>query len=265
MYPGYSPADHQYGEAAQEFGSQWSAAKAQGIEFQPTPNGPQYEFSQAKGLKRAPLAKIKAANVARGEGSGSGSGSGSDTAAVRVNTNGASATERTEDVKSEEDTKSDTNPYFVIDTNPTPVNLSSNSHHPSKRPADTQLLSELVGTKSKKSKTKHDRILPNVTDKRVEFEDITGEVDARMKEKEERRKRKDEKKRKRDSEGSVVPESASENVIETKKPKKKKSKAEAETEVNGTVSVKRAGSDGAEAEGDESTKKRKKSKKSNEN
>ena len=258
MYPGYSPADHEYGKAAQEFGQQWSAAKSQGVEFQPTPDGPQYEFSQAKGAKRGTLAKIQATKAARGEGTGSGSGSGSDVAPPPVATNGTHLSRQRQDVKSEDDEKEGANPYFVVDTNPTPVNLPGISHKPVKRGSSTEAPAESAGVKSKKAKTKHDGTVPTGSEKRVEFEDISGEVDVRMKEKEEKRKRKDEKKRKRESGESIGLEA----VADSEKPKKKKTKKlEGETEAGETVSKKRRGSTGEESLEGEGSKKVKKSKK----
>ncbi|MCJ1404268.1 hypothetical protein MMC11_007493, partial [Xylographa trunciseda] len=245
MYPGYSPADHEYGQAAQEFGQQWSAAKSQGIDFQPQPDGPQYEFSQARGVKRGTLAKIRAAKTANGEGSGSGSGSGSDVAPPPTKTNGAHPHKRPEGVKSEEDEKDGANPYFVVDTNPTPVNLPGISHNAAKRRSSTEAPVEPVGVKAKKAKTGHEGNVPNGTEKRVEFEDISGEVDTRMKEKDEKRKRKEEKKRKRESGQSVDAEPAVESDNPNKK-KKKSKKLEGEVEAVKIGSKKRRGSDGGE-------------------
>ncbi|MCJ1281611.1 hypothetical protein MMC26_000931 [Xylographa opegraphella] len=258
MYPGYSPADHEYGKAAQEFGQQWSAARTQGIEFQPAPDGPQYNFAQSKGMKRRSLSKIGAAKVASGEGSGSGSGSGSDVAPQPAATNGARPPKQTEDTKSDGNEKEEANPYFVIDTNPTPVNLPGVSHKPLKRAPSAEALVEPAGGKLKKAKTNHDGAIPTGSEKRVEFEDISEEVDARMKEKEEKRKRKAEKKRKRES-GESIGIAA---MAESEKPKKKKSKKmEGETEVGETVPKKRSGSEGEEPLGEGGSKKVKKSKK----
>ena len=260
MYPGYSPADHEYGKAAQEFGQQWSAAKSQGVEFQPTPDGPQYEFSQAKGVKKGTLAKIRAAKATRGEGSGSGLGSGSDVSPPPASTNGAHPSKQRENVKSDDDEKEGANPYFVVDTNPTPVNLPGLSHKPAKRASSTEAPAEPVAAKPKKAKIKHDGAVPTGNEKRVEFEDISGEVDARMKEKDEKLKRKEEKKRKRES-GETI---SLEPVTESEKPKKKSRKLEAEVEAGETVSKKRPGSDGEEPEERGGAKKPKKLKKNKE-
>ena len=270
MYPGYSPADHQYGEAAQEFGSEWSAAKAKGIEFKPAPDGPEYQFGQAKGVKRRTLAKIREAKAARGEGtgsgtgSGSGSGSGSDTAVPPAVSNGSAPKKvyskaKAAEEKAEDQSGDGNNPYFVIDVNPTPVNIPGVSVHLPKRTSEGQPESATVEKKPKKPKQKHEGSLPGAAEKKVEFEDISDEVDARLKEKEERRKRKEEKKRKRDSDGSAVVQA----IAEVPKPLKKKTKetVEGKGTVDGTNPKKRVASAEHGNPQDES-KPKKKSKKS---
>ena len=271
MYPGYSPADHQYGEAAQEFGSEWSAARAKGIEFKPAPDGPDYQFGQAKGVKRRTLAKIREAKAARGEGtgsgtgSGSGSGSGSDTGAPPAVSNGSTpgrvhSKTKAAEGKAEDETGDGKNPYFVIDVNPTPVNIPGVSVQPPKRTSDGQPEPETVEKKPKKPKRKHEGSLSGAAEKKVEFEDISSEVDARLKEKEEKRKRKEEKKRKRDSDGSAIAQA----TAETPKPPKKKTKESVQDKVitNGTENKKRGTSADDEIAGEEPKAKKKKSKKS---
>ena len=269
MYPGYSPADHQYGEAAQEFGSEWSAAKAKGIEFKPAPDGPEYQFGQAKGVKKHTLAKIREAKAARGEGSGSGtgsgSGSGSDTGAPPAVSNGSTRSKvhskaKAAEEKAENQSGDGNNPYFVIDVNPTPVNIPGVSVHLPKRTSEGQPEPATVEKKPKKSKREHEGSLPGAAEKKVEFEDISGEVDARLKEKEERRKQKEEKKRKRDSDGSTVAQA----TAEIPKPPKKKTKdtVEGKSTVEGTNTKKRVASAEGESPQDESKPKKKKSKKS---
>ena len=269
MYPGYSPADHQYGEAAQEFGSEWSAARAKGIEFKPAPDGPEYQFGQAKGVKKHTLAKIREAKAARGEGSGSGtgsgSGSGSDTGAPRVVSNGSTSSKvrskaKAAEEKAENQSGDGNNPYFVIDVNPTPVNIPGVSVHLPKRTSEGQPEPATVEKKRKKSKREHEGSLPGAAEKKVEFEDISGEVDARLKEKEERRKRKEEKKRKRDSDGSAVAQA----TAEMPKPPRKKTKelAQDKVTVNGTDNKKRGTSADDEITGEETKSKNKKPKKS---
>ncbi|KAI9846059.1 MAG: hypothetical protein M1830_007472, partial [Pleopsidium flavum] len=201
MYPGYSPADHEYGKAAFEYGLAVAAARAEGVDFRPgqDPNGPEYVIGQAKGEKRKTLAQIKAEKAAA---SGSRSGSGSDTR----NPGGPSRNQpmdgNAKDAGRSSEPASGDNPYFVIDTNPTPVQLPGmpNGHakRASTKPAPSEPTEE---TKSKRIKTKH---TDSGEETKVEIEDISEEVDARLKEKEEKRKRKEEKKkkRKREVEGS---------------------------------------------------------------
>ncbi|MCJ1306295.1 hypothetical protein MMC08_009115, partial [Hypocenomyce scalaris] len=170
-------------------------------------------------------------------------------------------------VKSEDETAGGENTYFVIDTNPTPVNLPGLSHKPTKRATEDPSPPEPVEQKkSKKVKTKHDGELPGATlANNAEFEDISEEVDARLKEKEVKRRRKEEKKRKRLSEGpaGAVVDAASTEAV-TEEPKKKKAKkVQGDAGEDGVVTKKRHGSDGEDAVSREGQKKkRKKSKKS---
>lgn len=266
MYPGYSPADHEYGKAAEEYGKAAAEARARGekVHFDDL----EYEIGQAKGIKRRTLAGIREAKVARegaGKGVGSGTGSGSDSAIGPTPpnpaaTNGTAATAKVEQTAPEGD-----NPYFVIDTKPTPVNLSGTSHQTTKRSASPPPEPH-EGKKHKKQKKKHEGELPKGEEAdKVEFEDISGEVDARMKEKEEKRKRKEEKKRKRESAGEPastvpVPESA-DAALEAEKPKKKKSKHPSDGElVDRTVSSKKRSVDAHEEPDDGEGKKKKRKK-----
>ena len=264
MYPGYSPADHEYGKAAEEYGLAVAAARKQGIDFNPTENGPEYKTAQARGLKRTTLAGMRAAKAAAEGGNGSGPGSGSDTQFVRGTSTGSAVNGQAAEVKSEDETGDGENTYFVIDTSPTPVNLPGISHKPTKRATEDPSPPEPVEPKkSKKVKTKHDGELPGVASSNLAFEDISEEVDARLKEKEERRRRKEEKKRKRLSEGSsgAIAEVATTEGV-TEKPKKKKTKkSDGDAQVNGVDTKKRHGSDGEEAvDGEGQKKKRKKTK-----
>ena len=269
MYPGYSPADHEYGQAAQEYGLAVAAARREGIDFKPGEDGPDYKTAQARGVKRTTLAGMKAAKAAAEGGSGSGTGSGSDAQFAR-GTSGRSALDgQTAEVKSEDEAGNGENPYFVIDTNPTPVNLPRMSHHATKRPTEDLSPAEPVEQKkTKKAKTKHDGDLPGSASAptNVEFEDISEEVDARLKEKEERRRRKEEKKRKQLSDGSTGPV-AETPVIEAvaekpkKKKKKKSKKIEGDAEAGEVATTKKRHSSDNEAVMDGEASKKKKRKK----
>lgn len=225
MYPGYSPADHEYGKAAEEHGKAATEALNRGEKI--NYEGLEYEVGQAKGIKKRTLAAIREAKAAR-EAKGSGKGSGSDSAsgpthAKPAATNGASTTAEVEQPPTDGD-----NPYFVIDTKPTPVNLSGISSQPTKRIASPPPEPQ-EGKKHKKQKKKHEGELLQVqnTDE-VDFQDISEEVDARLMEKEEKQKRKEEKKRKRESVGELTSTvgvlDSGDAPLEVEKPKKKKSK-----------------------------------------
>jgi len=262
MYPGYSPAHHEYGKAAFEHGIAVADARRQGIDFDRSkdPNGPEYVIGQAKGDKRRSFTRMKAEQTgAGGVGSGDGFGFGSDTQNAKEapqetakDSEGHGAGESAQPVNGG-------NPYFVIDTNPTPVNVEGLSHGQHKR-ASAEPMEEK--TKSKKLKTKHAESDEGTN---VELEDITEEVDARLREKEEKRKRKEEKKRKRESEGSGVGVAeASNGVGPSDKPKKKKTKSgEAHGDVAGEEEIdkkkrrrKSEGEDGAVDEGEKKKKRR---------
>ncbi len=272
MYPGYSPADHEYGKAAEEYGKAAAEARVKGIELK-HPEA-EYEIGQAKGLKRKTLAGIREALAAKGKMSGSGSGSGTGSGSEGpieqkvkepATTNGQASSEKIHEPIPEGD-----NPYFIIDTKPTPVNIpgiSSQTLHGSTSPAEP-----VEAKKHKKAKHKHDGEMPTGEDlQEVETEDITEQVDARMKVKEKSRKKKEEKKRKRDSEGEPAaaaeePQPAAElsaSVAEPEKHKKKKKKTEKSGEEplpDRTVSKKRAGEGEGEVEDGEGKKKKKRKK-----
>lgn len=270
MYPGYSPADHEYGKAAEEYGKAAAEARARGIEIK-HPDA-EYEVGQAKGVKRKTLAEIREAQAAKGgtsgSGSGSGTGSGSETSIKQIpkeptTTNGQASTEKAEEASPEGD-----NPYFVIDTKPTPVNVPGMSSQPLKRSASPP--DAVEAKKHKKAKKKHDGAMPKGEDSQsVKTEDISERVDARMKEKEKKRKMKEEKKRKRQSEGKLPAEEAqpitepsavAAEVEMPKKKKKKAKKAEEEPPPDRRVSKKRRGEGEGQAEDGEGKKKKKRKK-----
>ena len=285
MYPGYSPADHEYGKAAEEYGQLVAKAKAMGIEIKH--EDAEYEIGQAKGVKRKTLAALKEVKAAKGGTSGAGTSTASE-ASIKSKTkepaitNGHASTGKVEEARPEGD-----NPYFVIDTNPTPVKIPGMSFQTSKQ---NDIPPEAVEAKKhKKAKKKHDGEMPKGEDShQLKTEDISEQVDARMKEKEKKKKMKEEKKRKRESEGEPVaaaveqPEPAAakpSSIItpgEADRPKKKKKKVkhpEQETLPDRTVVVskKRASEEEEEDKGgvenneEEGTSKNKKRKKNNKN
>lgn len=238
IYPGYSPAEHEYGKAGAEYGEQVAAARAKGMDVNPV--GLDYETGQARGIKRSTRVGVRAAIAVR-EGRAS-SGSGSDALAAsgspskvvndrKENTaaevkkpeveTGSGNPEAAESKQPEATVLEDTNPYFVIDVNPTPVNLPGMPMKPLKRSATTPEREE--SKKHKKAKIKH------VNDNQhevsvngntvVEFEDISQEVDERIKAKEEKRKQKA-KKRKKSEDESVAPKDNTIVTEETEQMKK---------------------------------------------
>ena len=246
MYPGYSPADHEYGKAAEDFGRVAAEARAKGVEIKHPEV--EYEIGQAKGIKRRTLAAMRGAVTAKGQGSGSGPGSGSERPITQVPREKATSEGKAVDEGAEAPTPEGDNPFFIIDTKPTPVNLPGITTQPVKRSASPPGSAE--AKKHKKAKKHHEGELPIGEDAaKVEFEDISGEVDARLKEREEKRKRKEEKKRKRESEGDQT-EAAEAHAtssdtpaarVEAEKPKTKKAKKSNEEELaDRTTSNKRS-------------------------
>ncbi|KAF6231876.1 hypothetical protein HO173_009959 [Letharia columbiana] len=270
MYPGYSPADHEYGKAAEEYGKAAAEARAEGIELK-HPDA-EYVIGQAKGVKRRTLAGIREAQAAKGKASGSGSGSGRGSGSEgpmkqeprkSATANGKASTEKVQEATLEGD-----NPYFIIDTKPTPVYIPGMSLQSLKRSACPP--EALEAKKHKKAKNRHDGDLPRGEDtQEAKTEDISDQVDARMKEKERKRKMKEEKKRKRESEDEPAVGSedfqpaveASASAAEAESPKKKKAKqTEEEALPDRTASKKRLGEDKGEAEDGEGKKKKKRKK-----
>ena len=270
MYPGYSPADHEYGKAAEEYGKAVAEARKRGVEIPKHPDI-EYQIGQGKGIKRDPLVQMREMGGLKEQQSGSRSrsGSGEDEGPnKKQKTNGHIVPA---EVKTEETNTKETdappegnNPYFVIDTNPTPVNLLAHISSPSKREADTE---PVEGKKSKKSKKKHSGNFAAAPVETEATEDISAEVDARLKEKEEKRKQKEEKKRKRESEKSdIAATETGETTIgsivgEVEKPKKKKKKvmdAESGEELpDRTMEKKRVGEKGDDEGKKKKWKKRK--------
>jgi len=204
MYPGYSPAHIEYGQAAGEFGQAVGEMRTRGEEWKPA-NGTEYQIGQAHGAKRKMFFQKD-----RTESTGS-------ERAAKV----TSAEPTKENEPKEEETLG-----FVIDVNPTPVELSGGL---TKRPLED-------AEKKKKKKLKEDS---GEKEPVIETEDISAEVEARLKAKE-KKKSKGEKKRRRESAGEDE-----EKVV--KKLKKDKSK-------------KREVEDGEEGGGDGEGKKKKRKK-----
>ena len=253
MYPGYSPADHEYGKAAEEYGKAAAEARAQGIELK-HPDA-EYQIGQAKGVKRKTLAEIREEKAAKGKasdvGSGSGTGSGSEELVKQktkrqATTNGKSSTEKVQEAVDSVNAftaavSEGENPYFVVDTKPSPVNIPGLPLQPLKRSASPP--EPVEAKKNKKAKKKHDGAMPKGEDApQVKTEDISEQVDARMREKEEKRKMKEKKKRKQDADdGPEQSHLAAEVELPMKKKKKsKKSREEPLPEVSASKKRKKS-------------------------
>ena len=240
MYPGYSPADHIYGEAAAEYGAMIAEARRQGKEIKSDPNGIEYVVGQSQLSAREQLEEVKKSFAAKK----------AKRNATSTETEGNPG--NGEPMEGVEPT-ADGSQLFMVDANPTPVsvlqNTPENSSSKGKNKANDKakrsvsLLEDQANAvgeapedsrqpkRMKTLKAEEATIEPKPL---VEEDDISAEVDRRLKEKEERRRRKMEKKRKRESDSSQVGrvETAEEPVEETQiaKPDKKKHKKDKRAE-----------------------------------
>jgi hypothetical protein len=263
MYPGYSPADHIYGEASQEYGSEFAKATKEGKEPKFQQDGLEYVVGHARVNKRKQLEEIHERRKSQDSGQ-------EGNASVKTQNKAEGAKTRTKTAKDKDEVMTEpsgeSNPYFVIDSTPAPISIPGRSSH-----------------KSKKVKTTHETSDTGATTAApipvIETEDISAEVAERMKAKKEKGEKKDkkdkekdkkdkmEKKRKRESgDSTILPEPASadqpaETAAETtriEKPKKKKVK---KVEVVDETVVDASAAAYAGAEEKEKSKKDKKDKK----
>ena len=211
MYPGYSPGDLEYGEAQQEAGQAIAEARRKGVTWEPPA---EYVLGQNRTGKKARF-------FAKGQdGSGSGSDENQDIS-------------KTAPPAADDSVNGDSNPYFVVDTEPTPVN--GMKRIPSRAKQSDKNLSDNVESGNEKSeKVSHNTEDEKqaAPDSKEEYDNIDAEVEARLKAKEDRKKNK-EKKRKRDSDDSMIlppTEEAAEDKVAVEKPKKKKTKKESKPE-----------------------------------
>ena len=219
MYPGYSPADHIYGEAAQEFGAVAAQAKKRGEDVK-LPNGVDYQIGQNKSTKRKHSIE-------------SAEGSTSDAALAQSNNASVTAGALHKQAQSSSAEGQDEKPLFVVDTQPMKVDLPEHMQR--------------TGRNNKKAKTNHEGNGPLGH----ETEDISAEVDAKVKEKREKKKhRKEEKKRKRESDDEEEEDS-----------KKKSKSASTEEETKQAKRKEPEGGEGGDQVSPGANGKRKKSKK----
>jgi hypothetical protein len=239
MYPGYSPADHIYGEAAQEFGEHAAELRRKGEDLKLDPHGPQYMVGQNKRrrLSQEP-GTVPGASVSS-----------------TIAHNGSGDDREGEPMEGVEQS-ADVSQYFVIDSEPTPVTdlgeaqkQKNKANDKAKRrvsfkeehEAGPSSINSSDAPKAKKAKV--NSIEPSaagISGPVIQEDDISVEVAERLKAKEEKRKRKEGKKRKRESAGSldIQPQSTTipaDGHIETEtslmeKPKKKLHKKD-QTEV----------------------------------
>jgi hypothetical protein len=210
MYPGYSPADHIYGEAAADYGAMIAEARRQGKEIKTDPSGIEYVVGQNQLSAREQLEAVKKSFAAKKTKQNA-----TPSEAERDQGNGEpmEGVEQTEDVSQ----------LFMVDANPTPVSalqkMPKNSSSKGKNRANdkakrsislhedqSNAVSEAPedSHRSKKAKIAKAEEATIESKPLVEEDDISAEVDRRLKEKEERRKRKMERKRKRESDSSQV-------------------------------------------------------------
>lgn len=182
MYPGYSPGDHEYGKAAETYGRFAAAARDQGIDI--THPEAEYELGQAKGVKRKSLKEIRTTKkVAYGGPGTRGAGAAPGTRVAKpltpYDTNTQSQGERGENPVNGAATNGN-NPLFIIDVNPTPINIPSITNKSPKHSATSpepheqeQESSKRSATpperdehesKPKKAKKKHDGALPRASE-----------------------------------------------------------------------------------------------------
>ena len=205
-------------------------AKAQGLDTKPSVNASQYVVGQARGIKTQKSVGMSAASAPRGESISNAAGSGTDLQTPEptkpkqsMNMDLRSTKQSVKEGMLNERPK----PLFVVGVNPTPVNIPKMPPPAPKRTSNSEVShTQGEATKSKRLKINHDGDIPKPTAiNRVESEDISEEVDARLREKEAKRNRKEEKKRKRETEGSdAVSVDPVEPDDEADKPKIKKKK-----------------------------------------
>jgi hypothetical protein len=143
------------------------------------------------------------------------------------------------------------NPYFRIDSKPTPVKGYAPQKRGDHSPGDTP-------TNAKRAKTEHDG--PLLEKNFIEFEDISGEVDLRMLEKEKKREARKERKRKRESGASAEAAPTSNYAGGRHRQQKKKLKG-ISNNTDGEVNLKKRGQEAISEGGPPPFKKRKKGKK----
>lgn len=263
------PASYQQGKAPEEYEKSTSATRTQGVDSQPT------QFDDALGqetrIKRTKLGDASVRIAAYKSGPMNRAESGLDRLVANspeprtINGQDEGPKEESSTVRSANGdvTYEKQEPLFVIDVNPTPVSLTGIAIKSPKRGSSPGEIDE--GQEVKKAKTHHiDGEGPSPEIFEVEYEDISQEVDARLKEKEEKRKRKKDKKRLRgeDITSDIAAPDATTTAEEPGRPKRKKKKLRQNHDmyVEATRTKKRSGAEGDESQGGRKNKRHKKRK-----
>jgi hypothetical protein len=235
MYPGYSPADHVYGEAAQEYGTQHAELKRSGMEPKLDSKGPQYTVGQRQEAERVAQ---QAEEVQRSSSSSANRKSGG---------NHGTHGEPMEGVEQ----STDQSQYFIIDPKPTPLNEMGETHKHRNKANDKAKRrvyfpdEQSAGTKTQRSKSAKAAQESELQSK-PQAVDFSAEVEARLKAKEAKRKLKEAKKRKRNSGSFAAEDSAMDSstcaagLVEANsiaEPKRKKSKKDRHDQVSSTDAV----------------------------
>ena len=220
MYPGYSPADHIYGEASQEYGQRYSEMKKQGIELKQGPDGIEYVVGQSSKDEKEQFTDLKRRREQENQPTVS------------------------DDVDGDEDGSI----LFTFDSNPTPVDqlksapsTTKSGGEPRKKTSapgnsliEARLARMKVASDNKKQDTQADYLPLSQpqTNGNDEFEKAVAERKAKKDEKRRQKnaessREKDGKKRKRQSDSSqITPAPVDPATTEplAERPKKKKSK-----------------------------------------
>jgi hypothetical protein len=216
-------------------------ARRQGTEIKNDPNDIEYVVGQSRRSAREQLDKAKKSFAAEKDGQ---SGEASKEAEPEQG--------NSEPMEGVEHT-ADASPLFVVDSNPTPVHILQNkpdaSFSKGKNKANDKAKRRISGPDEqvhtanevpkdshKKKKVKMEKAEQGASESKpsVEEDDISEEVDRRLKEKEERRRRKAEKKRKRESGSSQMAGEGAADVpadqLQVEKREKKKHKKDRKLE-----------------------------------
>lgn len=266
MHPEYLSVDYEQGNAAEECDQSASETRNQDADIKPAESDD--ALGQERRAKRTKFGHVRASIAAHKSGTGSGLNgpvaNSSEPRAVNGLAEGPKAEGGMATSANGDEAFDKGKPLFVIDVNPTPVNLAGITIQSPKR--GPSLGDNDEGKQTKKAKTYQidDNVEPSPPEKaEVEFEDISQEVDARLKEKEEKRKRKKGKKRKKgaDVTSDVTAPDITTTAEEPGRPKKKnKFRQNYDAPVEATETKKRSGAESDEGQVERKRKRRKKNK-----